>query len=312
MLINLIPQKSPLITRCAPSPTGYLHLGHILSMAFVYGISRAIGAKLVLRIEDHDRSRCRSEFEAAIYEDLAWFGFSFDDKPMFKQKSFLRQSDRLERYENVLATLEKSKLVYYCDCSRAKIQQVAKDHDSARTDELWYPGTCRSRQRSEFTSAYGIRFIAPSKDVTFFDGIHGKNTQNPQQQCGDFLLKDRHGNFTYQFAVVVDDMDQGINLIIRGDDLLHATGRQIVFAEALGLTSHVQYVHHPLLVDETGKKLGKRFFSEAVAKRRANGERAEDLLGQALFLAGITKKQEPFQPVDLQHLFTLGREHGHT
>ncbi len=312
MLINIAPHQSPLITRFAPSPTGYLHLGHILSMAFVYGISKATGAKLLLRIEDHDQSRCRREFEAAIYEDLAWFGFNFDEQPTLTDKSPLRQSDRIERYKNVLSDLEYRQLVFRCDCSRAKIQQASKVEDSARSDELFYPGTCLHRHSSEFSKDFGIRFLPTSKDITFFDGIHGERTQNPAKQCGGFLLKDRLGNFTYQFAVVVDDMDQGINLIIRGNDLLHASGRQIMLAEALGRTTPIQFVHHPLLTDESGKKLGKRFFSEAVAKRRADGERAEDLLGHALFLAGLMQRQAPIQPSDLKHLFTLGTEHGHT
>ena len=312
LLINIAPRQTPWITRFAPSPTGYLHLGHILSMAFVYGISRATGAKLLLRLEDHDQSRCRREFESAIYEDMAWFGFTFDKQPRPQQKSALRQSDRLDRYESVIAELEQRQLVYRCDCSRAKIQQALKEQNNVRTDELFYPGTCRHRKAAEFVSEYGIRFLTASKDITFSDGIHGEKTQNPQQQCGDFLLKDRHGNFTYQFAVVVDDMDQGVNLIIRGDDLLHASGRQILLAETLGRSEQIQFVHHPLLTDDSGKKLGKRFFSEAVAKRRANGEKPEDLLGNALFLAGVTSKQEPMQPSDLQHLFTLGAAHGHT
>ncbi len=312
VLINITPRNTPWITRFAPSPTGYLHLGHILSMAFVYGISRAIGAKLLLRIEDHDQSRCRLEFEAAIYEDLAWFGFEFDEQPVFQKKSHLRQSDRLDRYESLLASLTEQQLVYPCDCSRAKIQQALKDQNASSGDELFYPGTCRHRARSEFQGDFGRRFLAANKDIHFFDGMHGQKTQNPHQQCGDFLLKDRHGNFTYQFAVVVDDMDQGINLIIRGDDLLHASGRQIMLAEALGRTAPIQFTHHPLLTDESGKKLGKRFFSEAVAKRRANGERPEDLLGQALVLSGLVTTQTPVQPSELIQLFTVRTDHEHT
>jgi glutamyl-Q tRNA(Asp) synthetase len=308
--INIKTAPAPWITRFAPSPTGYLHLGHVLSMAFVFGISKAIGAKLLLRIEDHDKSRCRPEFESEIYQDLKWFGFDFDEQPQFQKKSNLRQSDRIERYESYLAILEAKNLVYACDCSRAKIHQTLMAQNVGVKDELFYPGSCRGRARPEFSSDFGLRFITPNRDVCFWDGLHGMTIQNPQKQCGDFLIKDRHGNFTYQFAVVVDDLDQGVNLIIRGDDILHASGRQIVLAETLGRTVPIQFLHHPLLTDESGKKLGKRFFSEAVAKRRANGERPEDLLASALFLAGVTKNQEPIKTSELKDLFTLGTNHG--
>lgn len=310
MLVTIKRDNAPLITRFAPSPTGFLHLGHILSVAFVYGISRATGATLLLRLEDHDQTRCRPEFETSIYDDLAWFGFQFDDKPEFNKKSHLRQSDRLERYEGLLAYLANKNLVYPCDCSRAKIQQTLKDQNTDGGDELYYPGTCRHRARSEFKDKFGIRMVLANKEIPFEDGIHSQVTQNPQQQCGDVLLKDRNGNFTYQFAVVADDMDQGVNLVIRGDDLLHASGRQIMIAAALGRTSPLQFIHHPLLTDASGKKLGKRFFSEAVAKRRANGERPEDLLGQALFLAGLFPVQRPVQPAELVQCFTIAAQTG--
>ena len=279
-------------------------------MAFVYGISRAAGATLLLRLEDHDQTRCRPEFETSIYEDLAWFGFHFDDRPEFKKKSHLRQSDRLARYENLLAILAEKKLVYPCDCSRAKIQQAIKNQNTGGGDELCYPRTCRLRARSEFKDEFGIRLLLADREIHFEDGIHGKVTQNPQRQCGDILIKDRNGNFTYQFAVVVDDMDQGVNLVIRGDDLLHASGRQIMIAAALGRSSPLQFIHHPLLTDASGKKLGKRFFSEAVAKRRANGEQPEDLLGQALFLAGLIPALRPVQPAELVQCFTIAAQTG--
>jgi len=309
--IKIRPNKASWVSRFAPSPTGYLHLGHILSMSFVYGISKALGATLLLRIENHDQSRCRPDFEKAIYEDLAWFGFVFDEKPQFQIPSQLRQSDRLERYESLLSGLMDRNLVYPCDCSRAKIQESLNKQGAPTRDELFYPGTCRHRPRSEFTSTFGLRVATAGNEVHFTDGIHGKKMQIPRQQCGDFLVKDRHGNFTYQFAVVADDMDQGVNLIIRGDDLLHASGRQIWLADVLGKTTPIQFIHHPLLTDDSGKKLGKRFFSEAVAKRRSNGERPEDLLGSALFLAGVTQNQMSIQPSDLEHLFKSRIEHDH-
>jgi len=312
LFINVASPPSPWVTRFAPSPTGYLHLGHILSMAFVYGISNALGAKLLLRIEDHDQGRSRPGFEKAIFEDLAWFGFQFDEEPLFQTQSLLRQSDQLDRYEYLLSQLEGKNLIYPCDCSRAKIHQVMREQPIADSFELRYPGTCRNRRPTEFHRNFGKRFIVNSNDVRFNDAIHGEQIQSPHQQCGDFLVRDRHGHFTYQFAVVADDLDQGVNLIIRGNDLLHATGRQIMLGEALDRTTPIQFIHHPLLTDESGKKLGKRFFSEAVAKRRANGERPEDLLGEALFLAGISRSQVSLQPAELKDIFTIRTSGDHS
>lgn len=309
MIVNLQNFSAPLITRFAPSPTGYLHLGHIASMAFVFGIARAAKARLLLRIEDHDRGRCRPEFEQAIFEDLNWLGFTFDDHPQSGKPSDLRQSDRTFRYQEICDRLLEEKSAYRCICTRSQIQKKMQAATGFATelpaDELFYDGTCRSKHLGDDIAEYGVRLITPNRSFTFLDGIAGQQVQNPAEQCGDFLIKDRHGSFTYQFAVAIDDYDQNVNLIIRGTDLLAATGRQILTRELLGLKPVAQFIHHPLITDASGKKLSKRFFSEAVAKKRSAGVSAEALLGQALFHAGVLNQERPVQSAELSSLFKI-------
>ena len=195
-----------LITRFAPTPTGYLHLGHVLSAVYVWAVARASGpdARVLLRIEDHDRARSRPEFEAALLEDLAWLGFVADGAPV-------RQSERGAMYERALDDLRQRGLIYACECSRS-------DVGSSR-----YPGTCRDKHLPELCRV-GVRVRLDAALEPFDDLRLGRQEQRPSEQCGDVLVRDRHGNWTYQFAVVVDDWLQQVNHVIRGEDLLDSTG----------------------------------------------------------------------------------------
>jgi glutamyl-tRNA synthetase/glutamyl-Q tRNA(Asp) synthetase len=210
-----------IVTRFAPAPTGYLHLGHVVNAIFVWGLARAQRGRVLLRIEDHDRARSRREFERAILEDLDWLGFHAD-------APCVRQSDRTSIYEAALAKLRAASLIYACECSRAAIAASTQPGQ-----ELRYPGTCANKTLPE-RPGLGLRVrLAPSLE-RFTDLRHGPREQHPHEQSGDLLVRDRAGNWTYQFAVTVDDMDQGVTLVIRGDDLLASTGRQIQLARLLG------------------------------------------------------------------------------
>ena len=236
-----------MITRFAPAPTGHLHLGHVLNALYVWECARERGGRVLLRIEDHDRQRCRPEFETAILEDLAWLGFA-PDSPM------VRQSDRDHLYRAALAKLVEQGLVYGCRCTRAEIVahgepglQVEHGESglqprlgTAGTEvpalpgpDLRYPGTCRDRG-IPLTDGVGWRLRIDAGVERFVDGLCGTQEQDPSRQCGDVLLRDRLGNWTYQFAVTVDDIDQQVTDVIRGVDLLASTGRQIRLARLLG------------------------------------------------------------------------------
>lgn len=275
---------APLITRFAPSPTGYLHLGHVVSALYVWGIGRALGAKILLRIEDHDRSRSRAAYEDAIHADLAWLGFQAD--------ATYRQSDARAEHDAALVRLALVARVYGCDCSRKTI--AASMPDAARADELHYDGTCRTRGLGwRQGEAHGVRVELPSRIEHTRDLLLGDLQQNPAEQCGDLLLRDRQGNYTYQHAVVADDLREGVNLVIRGQDLTASTGRQIALARLLGRDEPIHFAHHPLVVDGDGRKLGKRFLSEGVATRRAAGEDGAAVLGEAAFVAGLIPAIRP-------------------
>ena len=287
-----------MISRFAPAPTGFLHLGHVVNAVYVWRETRARGGRVLLRIEDHDRQRSRREYEAEILDDLAWLGFEADEP-------LVRQSERGEIYERALDGLRRRGLVYACDCSRADVtrdvhpermdlQQARVVHpervdlqlavrapfQGARTSELRYPGTCRDRGLAEGPGV-GVRVRLEPTVERFVDLRHGPQAQQPSKQCGDLLVKDRDGNWTYQFAATVDDYVQGVTLVIRGDDLLASTGRQIQLARLLGRRDPPQFLHHPLIMKSSTRKLSKSDRDTGVRDLRARGWTAADVIARA-------------------------------
>lgn len=253
-------------TRFAPAPTGWLHLGHVLNAEYVW----SSGADVILRIEDHDRDRCRPEYEAGILEDLEWLGYH-SDWPI------VRQSERDAIYRASVAVLGAQGLVYACDCTRKEIEaRGARARrglgEGGRTDgnELFYSGRCRQRGLP-LTDGLGWRVRADPGGETFVDGILGPQEQDPSQQCGDVLIRDRRGNWTYQFAAAVDDFRQGIDLVIRGEDLLPSTGRQIRLARLLGRERPATFRHHPLIMKSPDQKLSKSDGDTGIRDLRARG-----------------------------------------
>jgi glutamyl-Q tRNA(Asp) synthetase len=280
-------------TRFAPAPTGHLHLGHVVNAIWVWGVARAFGGRVLLRIEDHDRGRCRPEYEAALREDLAWLGFVPD------VSAVLRQSDNVARYTERLAELERAQLAYACTCSRSEIARA--NGDAAEGEELRYPGTCRAATKQGETPARRI-VVTPGLEA-FADLRLGSRYQEPEQQCGDVLARDRNGNFTYQFAVCVDDIDQGVDVVIRGEDLLSSTGRQIRIARLLGRAQPPRFLHHPLVRHENGQKLSKSAGDTGVRELRASGASAADVLGRAALVAGVAHDGSPITVAALAQFF---------
>jgi glutamyl-tRNA synthetase/glutamyl-Q tRNA(Asp) synthetase len=281
-----VPQYSPeavgstsnFVTRFAPSPTGYLHLGHVVNALYVWGLARERNGRVLLRIEDHDRVRSRPEFEAAILEDLDWLGFT----PDAGRHPVLRQSDDEDAYVQALARLRRSHRVYACDCSRKAIGGER------------YPGTCRTRGLDERPDR-GLRVLVEPGDEPFVDGLLGPQVQSPAGEYGDILLRDRDGNWTYQFAVTVDDERQGISAVIRGTDLLSSTGRQIRLARMLGRAEPPAFFHHPLLLNPSGEKLSKSNRDTGVRELRAAGLTPQDVIARATgYLRRLTNSPLPF------------------
>jgi glutamyl/glutaminyl-tRNA synthetase len=291
-------------TRFAPAPTGLLHLGHLVNALYVWGIARAFGGRVLLRVEDHDRTRCRPEYEHALLDDLDWLGFEPDEFPtasfrMTGTSHASRQSDNGPRYTHALARLHEHGLVFPCDCTRRSIAEASPRREGA---EVRYPGTCRDRHLDGATIL--ARRIRVDPGIEAFDDLRlGSFADDPSTQCGDVLARDRHGGWTYQFAVTVDDLEQGVDVIIRGEDLLASTARQRRIARLLGRDSPPQVLHHPLLVHAGGAKLSKALGDTALRERRAAGARAEALIGEAAFLVGLQSSPTPLKAADVGALF---------
>lgn len=278
--------------RFAPSPTGYLHEGHLLSALYVWAAARKWNLHIHLRIEDHDRGRTREAYIQGIREDLAWMGFIPHSESI--------QSERQDIYLSVMKKLAAAGLTYPCTCSR---KQLEAENPRSETGEIIYQGKC-SRQIPDAQAPHNTRFRITDKVIVWTDYRLGEFRENPIHQCGDFPLMDREGCYTYQLCVCTDDLEQGITHIVRGEDIINSTARQIALSEALCQVAtgvgnipkeytRPLYLHHPLIVDPSGKKLSKRELAHSIRQDKEAGISPETLLGRVLFKAGFIPREVP-------------------
>ncbi len=266
-------QPAP-VTRFAPSPTGELHLGHVAHALWVWGVAEVLDATVLIRMEDHDRTRCTAAFEASILSDLAWLGFAGEPvstASLSGHPSPFRQSDVPERYSEAFARLRSETEVYGCTCTRALLGPADVDR------ERRYPGNCRGMPIDR-EGKHQVRVRLPDGAVRTTDLRLGVLEEEPQTTCGDIAVRDALGQWTYQFSVVVDDLVHGVNLVVRGEDLVHSTARQGLLGRLLGRSEPVITVHHPLVVDESGRKLSKRDRSLTVRAMREAGKSAGEVV----------------------------------
>lgn len=292
----------PAVTRFAPSPTGYLHMGHLVNALYVWGIARALGGKVILRLEDHDRNRCKAAYETAILDDLDRLGLLPDvgtTSELRAGASDFRQSDCGAHYERQLQALAEKGLVYGCSCSRRALRARLGDIPPG---ELRYDGHCRDRGLPP-GDGQAIRLRLPEGTVVFDDLLAGPQAQAPAQQCGDMVLRDNKGNWSYQFCVTVDDVRHGVQLVIRGLDIIESTGRQVLLANLLGAENIPVHVHHGLLMAEPGKKLSKHNHAPAIRDMMNAGESPEEILGRAASMCGLLEVQRPLSAAELAELF---------
>ncbi len=293
------------LTRFAPSPTGYLHLGHVANAIWVWGLARALGGRVLLRVEDHDRGRSRAEYEHAALEDLEWLGLLPDlgtPDELRRGASPYRQSDCDACYVAAVDRLGQGGTVYGCDCSRREIALEAGD---PLNQETRYPGRCRGRGLAP-SAGRGVRVVLPDGPETFTDARLGPIAQTPADQCGDLLLRDRLGNWTYQLAVVVDDLRHEVDLVVRGEDLLSSTARQIVLARMLGRQRPPVFLHHPLIRKADGAKLSKSSGDTGVRELRAAGMTPAAVLGAAALGTGLLTRTRLLDVEDLPELLARG------
>jgi len=293
--------RAPL-TRFAPAPTGYLHLGHVASAVWVWGIARALGGRVLLRIEDHDRGRSRPEYEQALLEDLEWLGLEPDlglPAEYRAGRCAYRQSERGPVYEGALVRLAAAGLAFACDCSRRRLRESGLDLPNVETP---YDGRCRERHLAR-EDGRGVRIRMERGVERFIDLRLGAQAQEPSAQCGDLLARDRLGQWTYQFAVVVDDVEQGVGLVVRGEDLLASTGRQLRLARLLGRPDAPSYLHHPLILSGTGAKLSKANRDTGIRELRSAGATPGEVLGAAAKATGLLEGEQSLRVADLAGLF---------
>lgn len=261
--------------RLAPSPTGYLHLGHARTFWVAFERARARDGTLVMRSEDLDRSRCKPEFARAMLEDLRWLGLDWQEGPdVGGGFGPYIQSQRMPLYRVALERLRGQGLIYPCACSRQDILRAIQA-PNAGDDEPIYPGTCRDKVvagcDAALTAHLNWRFRVPDGElVTFEDGCCGPQRFVAGRDFGDFVVWRQDDTPAYQLAVVVDDAAMEITEVVRGADLLRSTARQLLLYRALGSQAPA-FCHCPLVLDEHGKRLAKRHDAMSLRMLREKG-----------------------------------------
>ncbi len=272
--------EQPVTTRFAPSPTGFMHLGHAFAALAAFEAARESRGRFLVRIEDIDATRCRPEFEQAIYDDLAWlgsdiFGFAWE-------KPVRRQSEHMADYSEAVAKLESGGFVYPCFCTRAQILAEVSKAASAPHEPAApvYPGTCRTlpaeirAARIARGDAYALRLnlaraLARTGKLTFHERGRGEIPARPEI-FGDIVIARKETPASYHLAVTLDDHLQGVTLVTRGEDLFEATHVQRLIQALLGLNTP-EYAHHPLVRDESGRRLAKRDRASTLRALRFSG-----------------------------------------
>lgn len=301
------------VGRLAPSPTGDLHLGHARTALVAWLASRSQGGRFILRMEDLDAPRTLPGADQRIMKDLRWMGLDWDEGPdRGGPVGPYHQSERLVRYAKALEALHAKGLIYGCTCSRADLARAASAPHAGEEGPV-YPGWCREKVvPPDFDAGHdprirrpSWRFRVPQRTITFVDEIAGPQVQHLASEVGDFVLRRADGLFAYQLAVVLDDMDMGVNLVVRGADLLSSTPRQMVLWQALGQVAWPRYAHVPLVVDASGRRLAKRDGSASLASMRAQGLTPTVLVGRLAHSLGLQPDDAPTTPEALLSGFSL-------
>ena len=291
------------VGRFAPSPSGYLHIGNLLSMLLAWLDCRALGGELIFRMEDLDPARSKPAFAEAMADDPRWLGLDWDrgwPDPAYAQ------SLRTVRYAAAFRRLEELELIYPCWCSRAERLAAAsaphpgeQEHDAACRCARLSRAERAERLLSGRAPAWKLR--CPDETITVRDGHFGLYTQNPARDGGDCILRRSDGIYAYQLAVSTDDMEMGVTRVVRGRDLLSSAPKQQWLIETLGGTAPV-YCHAPLIVSGSGK-LSQRLGSLSTRELRKE-LRPEQLVGRLALLCGLIDREEPVTPRELLRDFS--------
>lgn len=287
-------------SRLAPSPTGHLHLGNAWSFLLCWLAVRSRGGQIVLRMEDIDPDRSRPEFVRSMMDDLGWLGLDWDEGPdcggVFGPYA---QSKRLERYDEIVRQLQDMGAIYPCYCTRRELKSMASAPHAEDASPV-YPGTClhldaaQRLMRETSGRTFSLRLHGRG-EVEFCDLVQGPVRFDWKGCGGDFPVRRSDGVISYQLAVVADDLDHRINLVVRGRDILPSTPRQMRLFELLG-AEPPRYAHVPLVLDHQGDRLAKRHKSLELRALRAMGVTPQALVGYLACRAGLLAKAEPVRP----------------
>jgi glutamyl-tRNA synthetase len=282
-------------TRFAPSPTGYLHVGGVRTALFSYLFARKHGGAFVLRIEDTDLERSTAASVNAILEGMAWLGLNYDEGPFFQTKRF-------DRYNAVIDELIAKGLAYRCDCSKERIDAL-REGQMARKEKPRYDGHCRGRHIDP-DQPHAVRFRNPDDGIVVVDDLIRGRIPFSNDELDDLVIRRTDGSPTYNLSVVVDDMDMGISHVIRGDDHINNTPRQINILRALG-QQPPRYAHVPMILGDDGARLSKRHGAVSVVAYRDEGYLPEALLNYLVRLGWSHGDQEIFSLDEMIALFDI-------
>ena len=284
------------VTRFAPSPTGLLHIGGVRTALFSWLYARHHGGKFILRVEDTDRERSTEEAVQVIVDGMQWLGLTADAGPFY-------QTQRYDRYREVLSGMVAAGYAYHCYCSKEELESLRAQQTAAKQKPR-YDGRCRDRHEARPGVTPVIRFRNPQAgEVVVDDQVHGRVVfQNTE--LDDLIIARSDGNPTYNFCVVVDDMDMGITHVIRGDDHLNNTPRQMNMLLALGVTPPV-YAHVPMILGADGAKLSKRHGAVSVLQYQEEGYLPEALLNYLVRLGWAHGDQEVFTREEMIAAFDI-------
>ena len=290
------------VGRLAPSPTGLIHLGIARTSLLAWLDARARGGRLLLRIEDIDRDRCRSEATEQLLQDLRWVGLDWDggpDRP--GPEGPYVQSERDAHYLDAIERLRQMDRIYPCTCSRKEIARAASAPHGPQDEGPRYPETCRNGppNRPDRPAALRLKTV-PEDTVVHEDRRLGSLEQDVYRVVGDFVVRRRDQNWAYQLAVTVDDATQGITAVVRGDDLAGSTARQVLLRRLL-YPNHppLETLHVPLVRDAEGTRMAKRIGGHTVQDVRLRGVSPERLVGALAASVGLAAPDAACRPADL-------------
>ncbi|GAB3193901.1 glutamyl-tRNA synthetase [Pontibacter aydingkolensis] len=275
--------KAKVKTRLAPTPSGYLHLGNALSFAITWALTRKQQGILALRIDDLDNARFRPEYLQDIFDTISFMGIDYDEGPRSPADFYEdhSQHQRLSCYQDLLNKLVEKDMVYACPCSRTQIAEVSPNG--------LYPLTCRDEGLALDTAETAWRVRVPEDTViSFHDQLLGNCTVALHLEMPDFVVRRKDDIPAYQITSLCDDLEMGINLIVRGEDLMISTAAQLFLAEQVGATAftNAQFIHHPIILTDSGSKLSKSDDALSITEMRSTGLTTKELWAKLAYTLG--------------------------